>query len=302
VLQKIQEERKSYISGEMELVYHNGKYMPKEEARLSPDDRGFLLADGIYEVVRWYGNGFYDMEGHTARLYRSLDALAIDWTQRDQFSRIAKDLIHLNRLACEPAMVYLQVTRGAAKRSHTFPPPGTLPTVYAFAWGFLPDTESKEKGISVITKEDIRWKRCDIKSIALLPNTLSFQDAVSKGSKECIFVRDGKITECSHSNVFFVMKGDLYTHPESNLILPGITRKNIVRIAREAGLKVVEEAVSEDLISSFDEAFISNTSSEVTPVTEINGKPVGNKQPGPVTRLLQEKFDSETISLKRLDS
>jgi D-alanine transaminase len=166
----------------------------------------------------------------------------------------------------------------------------------------LPDIESKEKGISVILKEDIRWKRCDIKSIALLPNTLSFQEAYSKGMKECIFVRDGKITECSHSNVFFVMNGELHTHPESNLILSGITRKNIVRIARETGLKVVEEGLSEDRLDYVEEAFISNTSSEVTPVIEINGKPVGNGIPGPVTRLLQEKFDSETISLKRLDS
>jgi D-alanine transaminase len=286
----------------MELVYYNGKYIPKEEVRISPDDRGFLLADGIYEVVRWYGHGFYDIDGHTARLYRSLDALGIEWAHRNQFSDIVKDLIRLNRLACEPAMVYLQVTRGAARRSHNFPPASTLPTVYAFAWGFLPDIESKEKGISVILKEDIRWKRCDIKSIALLPNTLSFQEAYSKGMKECIFVRDGKITECSHSNVFFVMNGELHTHPESNLILSGITRKNIVRIARETGLKVVEEGLSEDRLDYVEEAFISNTSSEVTPVIEINGKPVGNGIPGPVTRLLQEKFDSETISLKRLNS
>ncbi|HEX2975192.1 MAG TPA: D-amino-acid transaminase, partial [Bacteroidales bacterium] len=286
----------------MELVYFNGKYLPKEEVRISPDDRGFLLADGVYEVVRWYGNGFYDIEGHMARLKRSLASLSIDWPQVDQFKTIATDLIRLNMLGCEHSMVYLQVTRGEARRSHNFPAQGTLPTIYAYSWGFTPDSDARANGIKVITKEDIRWKRCDIKSIALLPNTLSFQEAYEKGTKECIFIRDGIITECSHSNVFMVTNGILYTHPESNLILSGITRSNVIRISREAGITVSEEQVRKSRIKYADEIFITNTSSEITAVTEIDGRIVGTGKPGRITTLLQEKFDAETFSLKRLEA
>lgn len=286
----------------MELVYFNGKYLPKHEVRISPDDRGFLLADGVYEVVRWYGNGFYDIEGHLERLKRSLSSLRITWEKADQFKDLAIDLIRLNRFSCVDAMVYLQVTRGEAKRSHNFPSADILPTVYAYAWCFKPDLEARQNGIKVITKDDIRWKRCDIKSIALLPNTLSFQEAYEKGTKECIFVRDGIITECSHSNIFLVRNEVLYTHPESNLILSGITRANVIRIAKEAGITVSEKPVPEENIISADEIFISNTSSEVTAVIQVDGRTIADGKPGPVTRLLQEKFDAETNSLKRLEA
>ena len=141
-------------------------------------------------------------------------------------------------------MVYLQVTRGAARRTHSFPSPEVSPTVYAYAWGFVPDNQLKETGIKVMLKEDIRWSRCDIKSVALLANTLSFQEARENGLKECIFVRNGLITEGSHSNIFFVIDGTLFTHPESNHVLSGITRKNILRIAQESGIKIREEAVT----------------------------------------------------------
>lgn len=286
----------------MDLTYYNGKYMPKHEVIISPDDRGFLLADGVYEVIRWYGKGFFDMEGHTARLKRSLSEMKISWADADQLGTLARDLIYINRLQCETGMVYIQVTRGAASRSHSFPPSGTMPTVYAYAWPFTDDNNIKENGIKVMMKDDIRWKRCDIKSIALLPNTLSFQEASEKGMKECIFVRDGRITECSHSNVFFVINGVLRTHPESNLILSGITRMNVIRMAKDEGLTVSEEAVFEEEVAIASESFITNTSSEITPVIEINGKPVGSGKPSEVTRFLQGRFDSETISLKRLNS
>jgi D-alanine transaminase len=282
----------------METAYFNGKFVPKNEISISPDDRGFLFADGIYEVVRWYEGFFFDMPGHITRLKRSLRELRINWDGADQFQAFALGLIKQNQLENKPAMVYLQVTRGAAKRTHIFPSPEVSPTVYAFAWGFVPDNQSKESGIKVMLKEDIRWTRCDIKSVALLPNTLCVQEAFENGMKECIFVRNGLITEGSHSNIFFVIDGTLYTHPESNHVLSGITRKNVLRIAQDAGISIREDAVLENRIRFLKEAFITNTSAEVTPVIDLGGNTIGDGTPGPVTRLIREKFDSEIKALK----
>jgi D-alanine transaminase len=282
----------------METAYFNGKLLPKDEIKISPDDRGFLFADGIYEVVRWYEGFFYDMSSHLSRMKRSLRELRINWTDADKFPAIAGDLIKNNSLEKQPSMVYLQVTRGAARRSHSFPSPDVSPTIYANAWSFNPDKESKENGIKVMLKEDIRWSRCDIKSVALLPNTISFQEAHQYGMGECIFVRNGLITEGSHSNIFFVIDGALFTHPESNHVLSGITRKNILRIAHESGIKIREEAVPENRIRFIREAFITNTSSEVTPVIELGGNTLGEGIPGPVTQILRDKFDDEIKVLK----
>jgi len=147
-------------------------------------------------------------------------------------------------------------------------------------------------------KEDIRWSRCDIKSVALLPNTISYQEAHENGMKECIFVRNGLITEGSHSNIFFVIDGTLFTHPESNNVLSGVTRKNVLRIAEESGIKIREEAVQENRIRFVHEAFITNTSAEVTPVIELGGNTLGEGIPGPVTRLIRKKFEAEIETLK----
>jgi D-alanine transaminase len=282
----------------MEITYFNGKFIPKEEVKISPDDRGFLLADGIYEVVRWYEGFFYDMNSHVTRLKRSLRELRINWSDSDMFPGIARELIKQNRIEDKPSMVYLQVTRGVARRTHNFPDPEVTPTVYAYAWDFVPDTKSKETGIRVMLKEDIRWSRCDIKSVALLPNTISFQEACENGSKECIFVRNGIITEGSHSNIFFIIDGTLFTHPESNNILSGVTRKNVLRIAQELGIRIREEAVQENRIRFINEAFITNTSAEVAPVTDLGGNTLGDGMPGPITRKISEKFISETKDLK----
>jgi D-alanine transaminase len=238
------------------------------------------------------------MDSHVARLKRSLRELRINWSDADIFPSIAKKLIIENNLENQQVMVYLQVTRGAAKRTHYFPSPEVPPTIYANAWRFTPDSEAITSGIKVMLKEDIRWTRCDIKSVALLPNTLSFQEATENGMKECIFVRNGLITEGSHSNVFFVIDGTLYTHPESNHILSGVSRKNILRIANEAGIRIREEAVQENRIRFIQEAFISNTSTEIAPIIDLGGNTVGTGLPGPVTRLLREKFDAEIKAMK----
>jgi D-alanine transaminase len=282
----------------MEIAFFNGDYLPKDQIKISPDDRGFLFAEGIYEVVRWYGGFFYDMESHLARLKRGLKEIRIVWPEADSFPVIAGELIKRNNLGNTPALVYIQVTRGAAKRTHAFPSPPVSPTVYSFARDFIPENAGQEAGIGVMLKSDLRWARCDIKSVALLPNTLSFQEALDDGCFECTFVRDGFITECTHSNIFFVINGTLYTHPESPFILSGITRKNILRIARKTGITVKEEPVPEKSLSEVSEVFISNTSGEVTPVITIGSLTVGNGKPGPVTHMIRGKFNEEIFTLK----
>jgi D-alanine transaminase len=284
----------------MDIAYLNGKFLPSDEITISPDDRGFLFADGIYEVVRWYEGGFFDMDGHLLRMKRSLRETRIEWPGADEFPTMANELIIRNSLQNKPALVYIQVTRGTAKRSHAFPSPPVSPTVYAFARGFSPDPDMIERGIKTILKKDIRWSRCDIKSVSLLPNILSFQDAVEAGTLECIFEREGIITECAHSNVFFVKDGALYTHPESENILSGISRKNVILLARMTGIAVKEIAVKLKDLSKIDEAFITNTSFEVAPVISINNSPVGEGKPGPVTLKLRTLFRNETMKLKKI--
>lgn len=282
----------------MSTAYYNGKFISKERVKISPDDRGFLFADGIYEVARWYEGFFFDMESHVARMKRSLKEIRISWPEADLFPSIAMELIKKNKLHDKPSLVYLQVTRGAAKRVHAFPSPPVDPTVYAYAWPFNPSKEKLAKGISTIIRDDPRWKRCDIKSIALLPNILCFQEAYENSSMECIFIKDGMMTECSHSNVFFVIDGKIFTHPECNSILSGVTRKNFIRIAREAGISIFEIPVASGRLNEVSEAFVTNTSFEIAPVVSIDGKPVGAGIPGPVTRILRDMFDKEISSLK----
>jgi D-alanine transaminase len=282
----------------MNIAYFNGKYIPKEDIKISPEDRGFLFAEGIYEVVRWYEGFFYDMEGHLTRMKRSLRETTINWPEEDSFPVISRELIKLNNLERLPSLVYLQVTRGAANRTHSFPDPPVSPTVYAYASTVIPDNGGKEFGIGIILTEDLRWNRCDIKSIALLANTMSYQKAIENGFLECAFVRGGIITECTHSNIFFVIKGVLYTHPESVNILSGITRKNIIKVARKAGLPVREEAVAVRKLDKVKEAFITNTSGEITPVIRINDIIIGGGIPGPFTRIIRERFNDEICSLK----
>lgn len=272
--------------------------MPRDDIRISPDDRGFLFAEGIYEVVRWYEGFFFDMEGHLARMKRSLREILINWPEEDSFPVIAVELIRLNNLEKSSALIYLQVTRGSAIRTHSFPSPPVSPTVYAFARDFIPENAGKESGIGVMLKEDIRWNRCDIKSVALLPNTLCYQEALDRGFFECAFVRNGIITECSHSNIFFVIKGVVYTHPESVHILSGITRKNIISVARKAGIPVKEVAVSENMLGNVQEIFITNTSGEITPVINIDNLVIGDGIPGPVTRIIRERFKDEICTVK----
>ena len=282
----------------MTISYFNGQFLPHDDIRISPDERGFLFADGIYEVVRWYGGFFFDMESHIARLKRSLAGISIVFEDADMLPQIATELIHRNELGDCCASVYIQITRGAARRKHSFPDPPVPPTVYATASRLSSDTVAWENGIGVSIVPDMRWTHCDIKSIALLPNVLAFQQALDNGFREVIFVRDGVVTEASHANAFFIRDNVVYTHPESNYILSGITRKNIIRIASENSISVNEEAVPDSMLPYMHEAFLANTSGEIVPVVKIGDMTIGDGTPGPLTRRLQNLFRENLENLR----
>jgi len=282
----------------MTISYFNGQFLPHDDIRISPDERGFLFADGIYEVVRWYGGFFFDMESHIARLKRSLAGISIVFEDADILPQIATELIHRNELGDCCASVYIQITRGAARRKHSFPDPPVPPTVYATASRLSSDTVAWENGIGVSIVPDMRWTHCDIKSIALLPNVIAFQQALDNGFREVIFVRDGVVTEASHANAFFIRDNVVYTHPESNYILSGITRKNIIRIASENSISVNEEAVPDSMLPYMHEAFLANTSGEIVPVVKIGDMTIGDGTPGPLTRRLQNLFRENLENLR----
>ncbi len=272
-----------------EVVYLNDTFLSNNEAKISPNDRGFIFADGIYEVVKYYNGKAFRYTDHLDRLKRSLSEIGIDFSQTDKLESVFKELLTQNNMLGKHAGVYLQITRGTAPRVHYFPN-DVEPTVYAFAFD-LPSFSSKlENGIKVITQEDIRWQRCDIKSVSLLPNTMLYNKANKSGAGESILVRDGFITEATHSSVFAIKNGTLITRPLSNLILPGITRKVVLEICAANEIPFEKKLFTKDELMEMDEIFISGTGSEITPVVEVDNKIIGNKKPGKITRLIQKKF------------
>lgn len=274
------------------LVYFNGQYLPKSEVHLSPDDRGFLLGDGIYEVIRIYDGRLFAAGAHFRRMERSLQALRIDGPPADTFTDVAARLIRENDLT--DAALYIQITRGVAPRTHAFPAAGTPPTVYATVYRPNIQPQKWEEGVAVTLVPDIRWARCDIKTVALPPNVLASQRAREAGVEEAVFVRDGVLTEGAHTNVCAVRDGVLLTYPLSNYILPGITRAVVLDLCRQLELPYREEAVFADELDQIDELLILGTTTEVMPVVTVDGQAVGDGRPGPVTRRLQQAFRERT--------
>jgi len=271
----------------MEVVYLNGQFLPKDQALISPDDRGFLFGDSVYEVARWYGGYFFDLPGHTGRFRRSMKETNMVWKDEAKLEEIFEELIERNGLGADCAIVYFQATRGVAPRNHAFPDPPVKPTIYGFARRQNINTLAAERGVAIWLTPDPRWNRCDIKTTALIANVLPYQEAHDQGFAEVCFVRNGFVTEGAHSNIFFVRNEALYTHPENNDILSGITRKNIISVARANDVSVVEEAVATDMIPYMNEAFICNTTGEIVPVTRISDQVIGDGNPGHLTRKLQ---------------
>jgi D-alanine transaminase len=261
--------------------------MPKSRVAISPDDRGFLFADGVYEVIRSHQGRLFRQEDHLRRLAFGLAELRIASVDTARLGTVAEQLIERNGLREGDAAVYIQVTRGVAPRRHAFPDPPVPPTIYACAWPVRQARRNQRKGINVILVPDRRWTRCDIKSVALLPNVLAHQEARERGGQEAVFVRDGNITEGSLCSVCAVFGGRLYTSPLISGILPGITRATVLELCRERGIAVRETSISRRRFERADEIMTLSTTQDITPVTRVNGRPVGDGAPGPVTRALQ---------------
>ncbi len=258
------------------IAYCNGRFLPPEEIRISPDDRGFLFGDGVYEVIRSYGGRLFALQPHLARMADGLRALRIDDVDVNRVGTVAEQLLAKNG-ADREALVYIQVTRGAAPRMHAFPA-DTTPTVFARVMPFVPKGDPRT-GVSVITVPELRWARCDIKSIALLPNCLANQRARDAGAQEAIFVRDGVAIEGTATTFFAVLDGKVRTAPESNYILPGVTRRIVLKLCVELGIPSAEKPIFVEELGRVQELFLAGTTVEVMPIVQIDGRAVGVGSP-----------------------
>ena len=274
------------------LVYLNGEYVPAERAMVPANDRGFLFGDGVYEVTRAINGRLFAAERHMRRLARGLSGLAIDFppSAQEGLLEVSERLLAESGLAEREAAVYIQVTRGTALRTHHFPPHGTKPTVFAYAWRLAPIPELRAEGARVITHPDLRWARCDLKTVNLLPNVLAKQKAHEAGAFEAALVRDGVITEGSHTSIFGVVDGELRTFPLTHQILPGITREIALELAVEAGMTVREAPIRVEELEQASELFLTSTTADVLPIVSVDGRPVGDGRPGPVAGLLHAAF------------
>lgn len=280
-----------------QTVYLNGQYLPAAEAQISVMDRGFLLGDGVYEVIPVYAGQPFRLTEHLQRLRNSLAEIRLDldisdtqWT--DILTRLIKD--H----GQGDLSVYLQVTRGsAAKRDHSFPEQ-IHPTVFVMVTPIpAPDPDIARHGIHAVLLDDIRWQRCDIKAITLLANVLLRQRANDLGAQEAILVRNGLALEGAASNLFVVDGDKLITPPKSSQVLPGITRDLVLELAPAAGLEVVESHISVQALADYDEIWLTSSTKEIMPVTRLDDKPINNAQPGPAWQRMIKVYQDFKQSL-----
>ena len=272
-------------------VYLNGQFLPLEDAKVSVLDRGFIYGDGVYELVPVYGRKPYRLRQHLARLQRSLDGIRLANPHTDaEWEAIIAGLI--GRMTFADQGVYLQVTRGAAKRDHAFPA-GVAPTVFMMSNPLvLPSREQVERGVAVVTAVDERWLHCDLKTISLLGNVLARQLAVDAGATETVLFRNGYLTEASASNVLLVRGGVIVAPPKDNQILPGITYDVAFELAREGGLPIEVRPVPKDEALAADEMWLSSSTKEVLAVTALDGRPFAGGTPGPVFRKVHALFQA----------
>lgn len=273
------------------FIYVNGEWLTADAAVFSYNDRGFMLGDGVYEVVRVYEGKPFALEPHVRRLFRSAGEIQLTLPVTPE------DITHLvneavRRRGLDDAQVYIQATRGAAQRTHHFPPPSTRPSLlmYASPAPTYPDNAYTD-GMAAIVLPDERWLRCDIKSIMLLANGLAKEAARQAGAIEALLEREGVgMTEGASSNLFIVQRGKLVTAPEGRYILRGITRDIVISAARDARIEVEERFFTKEELLDADEAFTTSTNIEIMPLTSIEGKTIGAGRPGPVTQRLRSLY------------
>jgi D-alanine transaminase len=274
------------------IAYVNGSFVAEAEAKVSIFDRGFLFADGVYEVTPIVNGKLVDFDAHMERLDRSLNELRMAWPcSKDAMKTMHLELIKRNKL--HEGIIYMQVTRGVADRMFNFPKEITSSLVAFPQVMSLVDNPNARTGVKVVTTPDIRWLRRDIKSIMLLAPVLGKQDAYEKGAAEGWMVEDGFVTEGTSSNAYIVKDNTVITRPLSNRILAGCTRRALFRLAEEYGVKIEERLFTPEEAYAADEAFLTSASQFVMPIVEIDGKRIGGGQPGPVSRKLRDLFLEE---------
>ncbi|MDM5228804.1 D-amino-acid transaminase [Cytobacillus sp. NJ13] len=274
----------------MEYVILNGDLIERSEAKVDIEDRGYQFGDGVYEVIRVYNGKMFTAMDHLERLLESGKKIELNIPySSEQLKQMLAEMIGRNNL--ELGIVYMQFSRGTSPRNHAYPGADVAPVLTAYTRETSRPVESMRNGVKASLIEDIRWLRCDIKSLNLLGNIMAKQKAAQSGCFEAIQHRGDTVTEGSSSNIAIIKDGTLYTHPATNLILNGITRRKINEICRENGVALEESAFTKDDLLDADEVFMSSTSAEITPITEIEGKPIGNGSPGPITNKLQNLFE-----------
>jgi len=269
-------------------VYLNGQYLNAEDAKIPVLDRGFIFGDGVYEVWRVVEGRLFEHARHERRLKGGLRTIEIAVPDGDveALRGVAERLLKENDLTRGEGTFYVEITRGTAPRTHAYPPRGTAPTIFGMVSRFEVPHAMREAGAKAITERDVRWLRCDVKTVQLLPNCMAKEKAQAAGAMEAIFVRDGMVTEGTHTSVLGVKDGTLLTHPLGELILPSVTRELVLEIAREQGIPVSEQAFTDRQLFALDELFVSGTTTDVTPIVDVDGKKIGSGKPGPISKQL----------------
>lgn len=275
----------------MDWILHNDEFIQEEDLKISKEDRGYQFGDGIYEVIRVYGGDLYTAKEHIDRFYASAEKvkIVVPYT-KDVFHKLMYDLVERNEI--NNGQVYVQITRGAFMRQHHFPS-DTSPVVVAYTKSVERPLELMRNGAHAIFLEDIRWLRCDIKSLNLLGNVMAKQEAYENGCYEAVLHRGEVITEGSSSNMYGIKDGILYTHPATNLILDGITRRTILGLCDELGITVQQTPMTKDQALDMDEFFMSSTTAEIIPLTQIDGNKIGTGERGTLTEKLQKAFEAK---------
>ncbi len=275
-----------------QIVFLDGEFIPLREAKVSVLDRGFIFGDGVYELIPVYAGEPFRLPHHLARLQHSLDGIGLANPHTDaQWEALVRKLIGRQPFANQG--VYFQVTRGVAKRDHTFPK-DVPPTIFMMSNPLAtPSRDAVLQGVAVVTADDNRWHRCDLKTISLIGNVLMRQLAADHDAIETVMFRDGHLTEASASNVLIVSGGTIVVPPKDNLILPGITYDATMEFAREAGIPMAVRPVPKAEALAADEMWLSSSTKEVLAITTVDGKPFAGGRPGPVFRRMWEIFQAK---------
>lgn len=271
------------------IAFYNGEFLPIEKISISPFDRGFLFADGVYEALRTYNKKLFMLHKHLERLKYSLEQININFSELNEIENIIYRCAELNRLDSDFS-AYIQITRGVSfPRTHHYSNQ-IKPNLFIYVSALKNREHEIKEGVSVILEQDVRWSRCDVKSTALLPNVLANHKAISSGHYEAVLFRDNFITEGSHTNFFAVKNDSIITAPLSNYILNGITRSIIFNLCEENNIQIIEEYILMNEIFTYDEFFLTGTTTEITPVVKIGNRMVGDGKPGKMTRKIQKLF------------